>query len=700
MARGARRALLAALAIGWLNFLTTSRWAAVPGALHGWRAPWIIAALGVSSVLAMVAGRRPSSPLGVTASRVVLGLSASLLLGALCWWFPPSAWTRIPLPDDWPPRYQSTIETIDLLRHATVSGWQWFYLGGYHMSSDITQNLGVLGWLPMTVLGPRAGFHLLQLLLFFAVPAIVYLDLRNETPRAWAPLAAGLACLVAWNLSYMFVRSGDTNSVAGLACTALVIVASRASREGARWGWPALVLSVVLTAYSHAGFVMYAFVFVLLDAACARDARTVWRGLAAFAIGGLASLPSAWELLRYPSYFNFNNVVYDRESAQAVTPLIRKIYYNVELLWLPGRWNNDYTGLTAVFLPVIGYVAWRERRTRAGFYAAGAIVAELMLRLNAPQFGYVFIRPMHMLAFFTAPVIAWFLVRAVTDRRLAWSVVALVAIYIQIVFPRIPHIDSVRDFNAPLVDRIAQADGALVLLENNPHRDMDADPSTSSAPSAFGIHYEALVGTATGRRLYAGYWDGWQWCPWRGQTLAGGTLLGRRVDRLPATRFDEEMRRWGIRHLFVWSDVSVAYLRGRGFQEVWQSDRWHEFRVDSDGRDVVTSSGTARLTGLHALGADIVLHGVDVGSEVVVRMNYHPAWTLWNDGVEIPVYDRNGQLAFKAGLRDGTVRLAYPRRRWLAALASAALVAGLLIGPWLPRTRAVVTSGETGSSPA
>lgn len=689
MPRGARIALLAALAIAWLNFLMTSRWATVPGTLHGWRQPWFVAALVLSSVLAATGGRRVSSTIGLTACRAVLGASAALLLGAFLWWFPPSDWTRIPLPDDWPPRYQSTIDTIDLLRRGAVSGWQWFSLGGYHTSSDITQNMGMLGALPVAVFGPRVGFHLLQLVLFFAVPAIIYVDLRKERPRAWAPLSAGLACLVAGNFSYMFVRSGDTNSVAGLACTALVIVASRASREGTPWGWPVLLGSVVLTAYSHAGFVMYAFVFVLLDAACARDVRTLWRGMAAFAIGGLVSLPSAWELLRYPAYFDFNNVVYDRESAQAVTPLLRKVYYNVELLFLPGRWTNDYTGLTAVFLPVIGYVAWRERRRRVGFYAAGAIVVELMLRLNAPQFGYVFIRPMHMLALFTAPVIAWFIVRSVSGRWLAGSLVALVAIYMQIVFPRVPHIDSVSDFNATLVERIAHADGALVLLENNPHRDMDADPATTSVPSAFGIHYEALVGAATGRRLYAGFWDGWQWCPWRGQTLAGGTLLGRRVDRIPRERFDEEMRRWGIRHLFVWSDVSVDYLRARGFPEVWASAPWHEFRFDTaDGRDVVTPSGTGRLTGLTPLGADIVLDGVPEGSEVVVRMNYYPAWSLWDGPARLGTYERGGQLAFKAPASNRTVRLVYPRRAWLSALALAAFIGGLFIRPWTARRRA------------
>ena len=51
---------------------------------------------------------------------------------------------------------------------------------------------------------------------------------------------------------------------------------------------------------------------------------------------------------------------------------LRKVYYNTELLVLPGRWFNDFTGLTNVFLPVVAFAAWRASG-RARFYAAARI---------------------------------------------------------------------------------------------------------------------------------------------------------------------------------------------------------------------------------------------------------------------------------------------------------------------------------------
>ena len=60
-------ALVAVLALAWVNFLTTARWAAEPGALHGWRKPWYGLALGAVTVLALATGRRIGQPIAAAA---------------------------------------------------------------------------------------------------------------------------------------------------------------------------------------------------------------------------------------------------------------------------------------------------------------------------------------------------------------------------------------------------------------------------------------------------------------------------------------------------------------------------------------------------------------------------------------------------------------------------------------------------------
>jgi hypothetical protein len=147
----------------------------------------------------------------------------------------------------------------------------------------------------------------------------------------------------------------------------------------------------------------------------------------------VASLPLTWDLWRYPGYFNMNNLGPGPASALEWTALARQLFYNVEILFRPGRWSNDYTGVTAVFLPVIVFVAC-QRRSRVAFHALAAILTVLMLRLNAPQFAYLFARPMHMFAVFTAAPLAYFIVRLTGRRVLAGALVVLLGLYVQITF--------------------------------------------------------------------------------------------------------------------------------------------------------------------------------------------------------------------------------------------------------------------------
>jgi hypothetical protein len=62
--RDPRVALLATLAITWLNYLLTSRWAHVPGSIHGAKEPWFVAALIVATLAALAPSRRSGASNG------------------------------------------------------------------------------------------------------------------------------------------------------------------------------------------------------------------------------------------------------------------------------------------------------------------------------------------------------------------------------------------------------------------------------------------------------------------------------------------------------------------------------------------------------------------------------------------------------------------------------------------------------------
>ena len=83
----------------------------------------------------------------------------------------------------------------------------------------------------------------------------------------------------------------------------------------------------------------------------------------------------------------------------------------------------------------------------------------------------------------------------------------------------------------------------------------------------------------------------------RGQVVGAGTFAGRAIEETPPAAFVAEMHRWGVRHLFVWTDASREYLARSGFfTEQWRGGLWSHFELkDSDTREVITTTGSGAL---------------------------------------------------------------------------------------------------------
>ncbi len=666
----------------WVNYALTARWASVPGSIHGPKEPWFVAALVAASLTAIWPRAKRQDQAG-HAPMVALLAGLLLLAAGIVVWFPPATWRELPFLDNWPARFQSTMDGLTLWGRGAPTGWQWHFLGGYYTSSDITVSLTALAALPVAVFGEAIGFHLLHVLLLFSLPLLVWLDLRTEGgDRATGRLAVGLAAITvtSW-FSYYQLRSGDTNSLAGTVCTLAALTGSHAAARGRRWGGVLLVAAMALVNYCHAGFFLYAALLLGLEAALYRDKGRARRLAIAVATGLVAALPLTWESWRYPAYFTFNNVMLERPPFEVV-PWLRKIYYNVEFLAFPHRWFNDFPALATILLPVTVWTAFKDR-TRTGFYAAATLAIVVLMSFDTPELGYALQRPVHLLAVLPPVALAGFLVRQLRVPALTWATTILAALYLQFLWMPLPHIKTVEDADAGLIREIRTLDGALVLLENTFHRDMDVDPVRITERTPFGAHLEAYLAQATGKRFYAGVWDGWQWSRYRSQLLSGGAFRGRAIALVPIDEFRAELSRWGVRHLLVWSLAARTYLSTHPeFVERWHSDRWTRFEfLGADTRTATVSGGRAELTRFDPLGADVTLTGVRAGAEVVVRTNFYPAWTAIAGDAPVALFDRDGQLALSAP-KDGTyvVRLSYPRRPWVLLLAVAGLAIGLFGG--------------------
>jgi hypothetical protein len=610
-----------------------------------------------------------------------------ILVGALVSRLPPSQWAEIPFKDDWPELYQQNVNGIRLMWRGSVVGWNWWLMGGYPTSSDLAQSFAALSIVPMTIAGDRVGYHVFHAVVFLALPALVWWDVRRECSPTGL-LAAGFAAIFTAGYFGTLGSSGDTNSLVGVFCAMLALVGSRAARLGLRWGGPLLLLGLTLGLYSHVAFVIYAGLYLLLESVYFRDRRAFYRLAVAGAVAVVASLPVHWESLRYSSYVSFSNLAYDSiYHPRDWSKILRQVYYNVEILTHPHRWYNDYRSLANIWWPAVAMVAIRSPRSRVGFYAWATLLTQALLRVNTPDMGAVFDRIQHMLPVVEAPALAGLVVGFAGTRMLALALIATIGLYVHTSFEPVRHVGDLREFNPPLIDRIAAAEGNMIVVELSPHRDMDADPVGRTPRTPFDVHFEGLLPDLAGQRFYSQMIDGWVWNIWRGQVLAAGTLFGRAIAETPVEAFETEMRRWGVRHLFVWTDASRRYLEASGrFVERWRGDTWSEFVMrDADTRSVVTTAGSGRLANLDFLGGDVQLIDVVEGSPVVVRANYYPAWRARDGDRGIALYSAGGQLAFRAP-RDGSyvVRLVYPRYRRLSILATGVFVAGAMF-LWLWR---------------
>ncbi len=688
-----------ALTLAWVNFLTTARWAAQPGALHGWRKPWYALALVATTVLAVAARRRIGGPARIPrpVSLLLLVAGIGVLVASLLSRLPPSTWNEIPFKDDWTPLFQQAVNGAGLLRRGVVVGWNWWFLGGYPTSTDIAQNLSAVAFVPMAIFGDRLGYHVLHAGLFLAVPLLVWYDLRHED-RDTRVLAAGFACFFASGYLGIIGSSGDTNSLVGVCCAGLALIGAHAARLDRAWGGPAMMAGLTLALYTHTAFFVYAVLYLALEAVYLRDRVAAVRLVVAVTFSGIAALPVHWESLRFPDYVSFNNTVYVPGEPFSWSTFARMLYFNVEILALPQRWFNDYRSVANVWLPALLIVALTPGRSRVGFYAWLAVVTQALLRLNTPVAGAMFDRIQHMLPMLVAPALAGFVLHRAGTAKLATALAVTIALYVQTSFAPIRHVPDLRAFNPALIDRIAASDGNLVLVEISPHRDMDSSPTRRSQTTPFDVHFEGLLPGLAGQRFYSQMIDGWVWNVFRGQVVGAGTYAGEAIEETPPGTFVAGMEHWGVRHLFVWTDASRDYLTRTGrFVETWRGGPWSHFELsDADVRSVVTRSGSGDLRNLDVLGADVDLVDAISGDPVIVRSNYYPAWRAYLNGREVPLYSSNGQLAFRAPKEGSyTVRLEYPRYRWLSFIAVISIVTGIVgLRRW-PRQKSVQEPSAT-----
>ena len=245
-------------------------------------------------------------------ARLAGGAGCLVLAAAFMRWFPPSTWRAIPFLEDWPARFQGTVDGVHHLRHAAFAGWRWEFLGGYPLANDAGRALTPWAALPIAVFGGPAGFHLTHLLLIALIPALAWWSARatGGAGRDAAWLAAGVAAIFCAGYASPLVRTGDTHLLAAAVAAFATLTAARILRAGDVEGVPgglrpasAFVVSLALVGVGPPAFFLYTLLLLAVDAAVARSGRSLRRAIAAAGAAVIAGLPVTWDLWRYPSLF-------------------------------------------------------------------------------------------------------------------------------------------------------------------------------------------------------------------------------------------------------------------------------------------------------------------------------------------------------------------------------------------------------------
>ena len=213
------------------------------------------------------------------------------------------------------------------------------------------------------------------------------------------------------------------------------------------------------------------------------------------------------------------------------------------------------------------------------FLSWATVAIVLTLRFNSPQLGLVAGRQLHLLPVLDSAGACRLHLPVCPGGAIGrGALVAVVALFVAVPYTAVPHVADVRQFNPALIERVQQAGGHLVLLENNPHWDMIGDPV---------VRTERRASTCTTSRSCRRPPDGSSSDnrktapsqPFRGSSLAGGGLGGLAIDAVPTEALVDQLRRWGVEHLFVWSARAQQHLASRPeFMRRWQHGDWQESR--------------------------------------------------------------------------------------------------------------------------
>jgi len=615
--------------------------------------------------------------------------------------FPPGQFGQLIFFDDYPTIYTVTLKGWEILKQGGIFGWDPRLMGGYHTVSDVSHD-EIFFMLPFLPLGPRVGFHLMIMFFYLLFPFLLYWYARLEFDRERpALLVLWIGLFTAFGFFDNLLYWGMVNSFIGLNLMLLNLILFALMRRGKPYADFFLILSLSLTLYAAGGFFAYSLLLLGLEFLRHLNWKMVPR--LAFVMGAtfLITLTFTYHFLRFPGYFVQSDEIYNpshysmTEIATQSTKALSRLAD--PRLWLLGK-PIRYQGVFIVSIPILLSLAWswvcgtRARRVdstmpslaNTGVQISGMVIpvtlVMLVSLLVSPSVDMFVSRIRFVLPALLALSYGAWLCREEHIHPAPFLIVLtilLTTLPSRLLKP-IPHVPSLRAYNAPLLDQIESLDSNLILLESMGGYNLATESSGSTQEAEMSVHLESLFPFETSKDYLANNQEGYHHSIYRRNFFTSGAFRGRLLSDWPMPEIKSFLDQWGIRYLVLWSHIATDYFGAdTDFRRIWRDGSWAIYQyANAAPGDVVVDEGQGRINGRSYFEQVVELSQMRSGEQVTLRMNYFPAWRAYYGQEEIALLDENGLMGFAAPA-DGSyvITLRYPRYAELSLLALATIAA-------------------------
>ena len=577
--------------------------------------------------------------------------------------------------DDFFETYIMSLKGVEMLFKGGLFGWDWRHLGGYPVAYTGATMITFV-YLPFYFLG-EYGYKVMFLFLCAAFPFLVsrYAKVVFKDKKT-AIYAVFLSLPMFFLYVPFFLEWGNLHDLAGIDVFITCLIFYERMKRGRRWSFLFLSFFFVLLCYTYVIYWFFFLAFMIIDVLVRRDKPLFIKVLFLSLIAFLGTLNYFWYFIKFGDYYRYSLTDFSsgfNPGKSVAAGLSGLAHYLLGVKILP---------FTALFIVSL-VLQLRDKK-------CGKSLLYFLLILLASAFLYdsdfiLLDRVIFIVPVFSSVVLSYY---SAKFRKAALFLFVPVFLLLFLagdtaMFKEISCISDLNEWNRPLCEKIKGLEGNMVLFENVKGLNILNYKNEKTWKMVKHTHIAQALAIKTNKRLFSGTHDGWHESCFRGSAIMGGIYKGEYLFKTGIEEIEKELNKWGIKYLVLHTRLSKIYFSRHSdiFKKIWgEGDFVILEYLKADPGEIVMPSGYGRITHEDYFDRKVMLYGAKTGEEIIIRANYFPLWKGYSGNMEVGLYDKAGQVAFKAPADgDYLVTLKFSKLSSLALLIPVSFFIAFLI---------------------